>query len=144
MRQGTSTPSSTGTSWNSSGSTCSAVVRKGKRGTRRERIVERPDEGAFPQARGAGIGGAESVAERPGAGVDQRGSPRRREGKDPGGAGRAADPGGRRWAGDGPSAIREGGVPRPVRPVGTAAGVPETRPSRGGGVRPLPEIRRCG
>src|SRR5512143_3017232 len=106
MRRGTSTPSSTGTSWNSSGNTCLAVVRKGKRGTRRERIVERPDEGALSQDRVAGIGWAESVAERPGAGVDQRGSPRRRFGTSSGGPGSAADPGGRRGAGYGPSAIR--------------------------------------
>ena len=106
--------------------------------------MERPDEGALSQDRGAGVGGAESVAERPGAGVDQRGGPRRRGRSDPGGAGRAADPGGRRRPGDGPSALREGGVPRPVRPVGPAAGVPEKGSPRGGGVRPLPEIGRRG
>jgi len=65
------------------------------------------------------------VAERPGPGVDQRGSPRRRFGADTGGTGSAADPGGRRRSGDGSSALREGGVPRAVRPVGPAAGVPE-------------------
>ena len=78
----------------------------------------------------------------------RRGGPTREpappRGADPGGAGRAADPGGRRGAGDGPPALREGGVPRPVRPVGPAAGVPEKGPPRGGGVRPLPEIRRRG